>query len=150
MKLPRGICLAGAILALAATSQTRAGDPAVNPTGTWELKTLNASNQPPAILKLKLANGAVTGTLSRNAGAKIEQLPLEDTRLQGSELAFTVHVYTLHYEHNVLQPTDTNQVTVATYHGLITGDTIQGQVEKKSWREGASRTLAWEARRVRP
>ena len=135
---------------LAVTGLTlSAEDTAVNPTGTWELKTLNASNQPPSFLKLRLEGGKLTGTLSRNAGAKVEQLPLEDAQLKGSEISFAVHVYALHYENNVLQPTDTNKVTHSMYQGQISGDTIKGKVEKKSWREETSRTVDWEAKRVK-
>ena len=147
--MKRSICLTSALLFLAFTCHTRAEVPTVNPTGTWELRTLNASNQPPSLLKLKLEGGRLTGTLSRNAGSKLEQLPLEDAQLKGSEISFAVHVYALQYEHNVLQPTDTNKVTQSMFHGRLSEDTIKGQVEKKSWREEGNRTLDWEAKRIK-
>jgi hypothetical protein len=143
MKL--SICLTSALLFLVVTGCKESG---VNPTGTWELTTLNASNQPPSLLQLKLEGGKLTGTLSRNAGSKIELLPLEDAQLKGSEISFAVHVYALVYEKNVLQPTDTNKVTHSMFQGQINGDTITGKVERKSWLEGASRTVDWEAKRV--
>jgi hypothetical protein len=49
----------------------------------------------------------------------------------------------------VLQQTDTNKVTHSKFQGQIRGDTIKGTVEKKSWSEGNSRTLDWEAKRVK-
>jgi len=135
-------------LFLAITCQIR-GQSTVNPTGTWELKTPNATNASPSLLKLKLEGGKLTGTLSRNAGAKIEQLPLENAQLKGNAISFTVHVFALHYENNVLQPVDTNKVTHSIFQGQISGDTIKGKVEKKSWRDEASRVLNWEAKRVK-
>jgi hypothetical protein len=154
MKQHRILCATTALLALVLTGWTLCAGaqdkkPAVNPTGTWELKTLNAKGQAPQSLKLTLAGGKLTGTLSRNAGSKIEQLPLVDAKLNGSEISFATHVYALVYENNVLQQTDTNKFTHSKYQGQISGDTIQGKVEKKSWREEMSRTLDWEAKRVK-
>jgi hypothetical protein len=149
LKLYRSMGLTSTLLLLAFTSQVRAGEATVNPTGTWELRTGNATNQGPALLALKLEGGTLTGTLSRHAGSKIELLPLEDARLKGSEIAFDVHVYAMVYENNVLQPTDTNKVTHSMYRGQISGDSIKGKVEKKSWLEENSRTLDWEAKRVK-
>jgi hypothetical protein len=153
MKLHQILPSTTALLALVLTGSTLCAGaqdkkPAVNPTGTWEFKTLNAKGQPPQILKLTLTGGKLTGTLSRNAGSKVEQLPLEDAKLKGSEISFATHVYALVYENNVLQPTDTNKVTHSKFQGQISGDTIQGKVEKKSWREEESRTLDWQAKRV--
>jgi hypothetical protein len=150
MKIAQSLCGAGVLLFLAITgSSSNAADTAVNPAGTWELKTLNATNQPPSLLILKLEDGKLTGTLSRNAGSKVEQLPLEDAQLKGSEISFAVRVYALEYKNNVLQPTDTNKVTHSTFQGRISGDTIKGKVEKKSWVDETSRTLDWEAKRVK-
>lgn len=99
-------------------------------------------------MALKLEGGKLTGTLSRHASSKLELLPLEATQLKGNEIAFAVHVYAMVYENNVLQPTDTNKVTLSRYQGWISGDTIKGKVEKKSWLEENIRTLDWEAKRV--
>jgi hypothetical protein len=152
MRRNRILCSSAAALALvflSACSQKK--EPAVNPTGTWDLKTLSAGSQAvtPQTLSLKLEGGKLTGTLSRQAGAKLEQVPFDDAQLKGSEISFSLHVYALHYENNVLQPTDTNMVTYSTYQGQISGDTMKGKVEKKSWHEENSRTLDWEATRVK-
>ena len=157
MKLHRILCSTTALLALVLTGWTLCAGaqdkkPAINPTGTWELKTLSAGSQSaslPQILKLKLEGRELSGTLSHHAGAKIEQVPIEDAKLKGGEISFATHGYALVYENNVLQPTDTNKVTHSKFLGQISGDTIQGKVEKKSWREEASRTQDWEAKRVK-
>jgi hypothetical protein len=79
-----------ALLALALTGLTfRAGaqdkEAAVNPAGTWKSITLGATGQVASsqTLKLKQEGGKLTGTLSRQAGSKVEQLPLEDAKLNG-------------------------------------------------------------------
>jgi hypothetical protein len=145
-----------ALLALALTGLTvRAGaqdkQPAVNPTGTWESKMLTATGQAPSsqTLKLKLEGGKLTGTLSRQAGGKLEQLPLEDAKLKGSDISFATHNFAVSYLNNVLQPTDTNKWSHSEYRGKISGDIIKGKIERKSWNTETSRTLDWEAKRVK-
>src|ERR1035438_639568 len=103
-----------AVLALALTGlMLRAGaestELAINPTGNWKLITgTNAAS--PQTLKLKMEGEKVTGTLSRQAGDKVEQLPLENGMLRGSEITFGTHSYAVTYIKNVRQPTDTNKV----------------------------------------
>lgn len=145
-----------ALLALALTGLTfRAGaqdkEPAVNPTGTWKSITLGATGQVAAsqTLKLKVEGGKLAGTLSRQAGSKVEQLPLQDAKLNGSDISFATHNYAVSYENNVLQPTDTNKWSHSKYQGTISGDTIKGKIERNSWNAENSRTLDWEARRVK-
>ena len=88
IKLPQSLCVKTALLILAATSQTfGAGEPAVNPTGTWELTISTSTTQTRLAgqtLKLKLDGENLTGTLSRNAGGKIEQLAIEKGKLNGN------------------------------------------------------------------
>jgi hypothetical protein len=143
-----------ALLALALTSLAlRAGaqdkGSVVNPTGTWNLTTLSATGQPasPQTLKLKLEGGRLTGTLNRQAGHKVEQLPLEDVKLKGSDLSFATHNYAVVYVHNVLQPTDTNKWSHSKFQGTISGDTIKGKIERHSYM-GNNHTLDWEAKRM--
>jgi len=99
-------------------------------------------------LKLKVEGGKLTGTLGRQAGYKVEQLPLQDAKLKGSDISFATHNYAVSYENNVLQPTDTNKWSHSKYQGTISGDTIKGKIERKSWNTENSRTLDWEAKRV--
>jgi len=82
-----------------------------------------------------------------DAGGKIEQLPIEDAKLKGSEISFATRHYALVYENNVLQPTDTNKVTHSKFQGQISGDTIKGKVKREYM--GNSRTQDWEAKRVK-
>ena len=120
---------------------------AINPPGTWKLTTgTNAAS--PQTLKLKLEGEKVTGTLSRQAGDKVEQLPIENGMLTGSAITFGTHSYAVSYIKNVRQPTDTNKVSISKYQGTISGDTIKGKVERHSFM-GGDRTLDWQAKRVR-
>jgi len=127
-----------------------AGEPAVNPTGTWRSTISSTKTQAPSAgqtLRLKLERDRLSGTLSRVAGGKIEQLPIEDAKLKGSEISFATRHYALVYENNVLQPTDTNKVTHSKFQGQISGDTIKGKVKREYM--GNSRTQDWEAKRVK-
>ena len=98
------------MLALAAVGwppgdATAAETPAVNPTGTWKLaytsspytdpakKESNPSDKKPAWqpnLRLKLAGGKLTGTLSRRRVQVEIEMPIQDAKLNASEISFTV------------------------------------------------------------
>ena len=141
-----------ALLALALTGFTfRAGAESTkfdaNPTGTWKLIT-GTNTAPPQTLKLKVEGGKLTGTLSRQAGYQLEQLPLEDAKLKGTEITFATHSYAVSYIKNVLQPTDTNKWSHSKFHGTISGSTINGKVDKESWIANTRRTLDFQAKRV--
>ena len=142
------------LLALALTGLTfRAGaadtGAAVNPSGTWSLTTTSGTNvTSPQTLKLKLEGGKLTGTLSRQAGYKVEQLPLLDAKIKGSEISFATHNYAVSYVNKVQQPTDTNKWSHSKFQGAISGDTMKGKVERESFMTSL-RTLDWEAKRVK-
>jgi hypothetical protein len=148
MKIKHSICITAALLFLAAT--VTAEDTAANPAGTWNVtyihdgKTLTYH----PILKLKVAGEDVTGTLSRAAGSKTEELVLEKGKLNGSDISFSTHYFTLLYDHNVLQPTDTNKVTHVVFKGKISGDTIKGEFEKQ-YMDNSPTKDQWEAKRVK-
>jgi hypothetical protein len=120
---------------------------AINPTGTWKVSFDKQTNSP--TLKLKLAGDKLTGTMSRQAGYKVEQTPIQDGKLKGDEISFATHVFALSYVNNVLQPPDTNKMMHSKFQGKISGDTIKGTVERESTTTGTVRTLDWEAKRVR-
>ena len=145
------VLLALALTGLAFRSGAQDKKAAVNPTGTWKSITLGATGQVASsqTLKLKVEGGKLTGTLSRQAGSKVEQLPLQDATLNGSNISFATHNYAVSYVDNVLQPTDTNKWSHSKYQGTISGDTIKGKIERNSWNAENSRTLDWEARRVK-
>ena len=152
MKLPPRIYVEAFALTLATTGlalRVGAADDklAVNPTGTWKVTFPNQTNGP--TLKLKLQGDKLTGTMSRQAGGKIEQLTLEDGKLNGDEISFLTRHFATVYIKNVLQPTDTNQVTLSSYRGKISGDIIKGKVEKDTRGTFANvRTQDWEAKRL--
>ena len=134
-----------ALAALLATARAADDKAVIDPTGTWKVTIGKGTYEP--TLKLKAAGDKVTGTMSRAAGNKIEQITLEDGKLNKDEIAFTTHVFALVYQNNVLQPPDTNQMSHSKYRGKIVGDTIKGKVERES-SVGNARTLDWEAKRV--
>jgi hypothetical protein len=152
MRIPLPICVTAFALALAVTGlvlRVGAADEksAINPTGTWKVTSSNQTNSP--TLKLKLQGDKLTGTMSRQAGYKVEELTLENGKLKGDEISFATRHFALVYVKNVLQPTDTNQVTLSTYRGKISGDSIKGKVERDTRGTFANvRTLDWEAKRV--
>ena len=74
-----------------------------------------------------MEGGKLTGTLSRQAGSKVEQLPLQDATLNGSNISFATHNYAVSYVDNVLQPTDTNKWSHSKYQGAISGDTSKAK-----------------------
>jgi hypothetical protein len=157
MKSRPHISLATLILALAAAGwppgdATAAETPAINPTGTWKLaytsngytdpakKESNASDKKPAWqpnLRLKLAGGKLTGTLSRRRAQVEIEMPLQDAKLNASEISFTVAT-----------PPESGQgpSMVRKFHGKITGDLIKGTVDVV-WSENFTRD--WEAKRVK-
>ena len=133
-------------LILALSGLVRAQSAKSDPTGTWQTtEGTNSINK--RILKLKLEGGQLTGTLSRQAGSKVEQLPLQDAKLNGTDISFATHNYAVSYVDNVLQPTDTNKWSHSKYQGTISGDTIKGKIERQSYL-GNNHTLGWEAKRV--
>ena len=135
-------------LILALSGLVRAQNAKSDPTGTWQMtEGTNSTNK--RTLKLKVEGGKLTGTLSRQAGSKVEQLPLQDAKLKGTDISFATHNYAVSYENNVLQPTDTNKWSHSKYQGTISGDTIKGKIERTSWNTENSRTLDWEAKRVK-
>jgi hypothetical protein len=144
--------LTAALLALALTGLTahvgaQNVASAINPTGTWKLTTSTNVNSSQT-LKLKLEAGKLSGTLSRQAGNQVEQLPLLSPKLTGNEISFETHNYAVSYVNKVRQPTDTNKWSHSRFQGAINGDTIIGKVERESFMTGR-RTLDFEAKRVR-
>jgi len=139
--------LALAVVALTWGADAESTELAVNPTGTWQL-TEGTNVTSPRTLKLRREGDKLTGTLSRQAGYKVEQLPLLQGKIAGNEIRFETHNYAVSYVNKVLQPTDTNKWSHAQYQGAVNGDTIKGTVERDSF-TGHKHTLDFEAKRVR-
>ena len=77
-------------LILALSGLVRAQNAKSDPTGTWQMtEGTNSTNK--RTLKLKLEGGQLTGTLSRQAGYKVEHLPQEDAMLKGRDISFATH-----------------------------------------------------------
>jgi|SRR5208282_3326984 len=148
MKIQPSICLTTALLILAITGPTvRAGEPAVNPTGTWKVTvvTTNTQARPAAqTLKLKLDGGTLTGTFSYNSSptvngkARVSELPITEAKLQGDEISFN-------FSHPPAAGNGPN--ANYSYQGKISGDTIKGTFTTE-W-TGQTRTRGWEAERVK-
>jgi hypothetical protein len=145
MKLQQGICLTIALLALTvmAPALISAGEPAVNPTGTWKVTyTLDGKTQTyQPTLKLKQEGDKLTGTFTRRRGQQDIEMALEDVKLEASEIPFTVSV-----------SGSGGATVVRKFHGKIAGDTIKEGTVKEIW-NGEDRTsehpLHWEAKRVK-
>ena len=146
MKLQQNICLTTALLVLAVTGPTlRAGEPAVNPTGTWKVTyTRDGKSQTyQPTLKLKLEGDKLTGTFTRRRGQQDIEMVLEDVKLEASEISFMV---------TIRPESGDGPNMVRKFHGKIAGDTIKEGTVKEDW-NGQDPTLdhplLWEAKRVK-
>jgi hypothetical protein len=145
MKLQQSICQTIALLALTvmAPALISAGEPAVNPTGTWKVTyTFDGKTQTyQPTLKLKQEGDKLTGTFTRRRGQQDIEMALEDVKLEASEISFTVSV-----------SGSGGATVVKKFHGKIAGDTIKEGTVKEIW-NGEDRTsehpLHWEAKRVK-
>ena len=129
---------------LAVTGLTvSAGEPAVNPTGTWRVTyTLDGKTQTyEPTLKLKQEGDKLTGTFTRRHSQQDIEMALEDVKLEASEISFTVSI-----------SGSGGATVVRKFHGKIAGDTIKEGTVKETW-NGEDRTsehpLHWEAKRAK-
>jgi hypothetical protein len=147
MKLQRLVCLAAAMLFMAAACPIQAAEPAVNPVGTWKVTVITTNPQARSAaqtLKLKLDGGTLTGSLTYNSSptvngkALVSELPITEAKLQGDEISFN-------FTH---PPSAGNGPNAAySYQGKISGDKIKGTYTME-WM-GQSRTKEWEAERLK-
>jgi len=116
--------------------------------GTWKI-TPKASAPPGSgpTLKFKSDGAKLTGTCTMIKNSQPVKRPREGINLRGNEIAFTTRMAAAFYQNGVLQPDQTNMVSVARYQGLVQGDSIKGKVEKEYL--GQKNTSEWEAKRVR-
>jgi len=133
---------------LAVTGLTlSAGEPDVNPTGTWKVTISGDKTQAlPAVptLKLKLSGDTLTGTLSYrsspvvNGKSQVSELPITEAKLQGNDISF-----------NFTHPPAFGKGPNATYsyQGKISGDTIKGTFTSE-WM-GNTNTKDWQAERIK-
>lgn len=129
--------LALTALALPLGCGVGAAKPTVNPAGAWKLAAgTNSQTDFQPTLTIRRAGGKLVGGLSHRTGSRIEDRPLQDVRLEGSELFFTVTI-----DSSGGGPTMTR-----SYQGTISGDTIKGKIDIEFG--GETRTRDWEAKRV--
>ena len=105
---------------------------AADPTGTWTWSqpapgAAAFASSREATLVLEVRDGFVTGSLSEVDG---ESTPIEDARLQGDNLSFTVSS-SLH--------------GTVSYSGRIDDDTIRGSMVIPGIAGGEDRTIDWVA-----
>jgi hypothetical protein len=111
--------------------------PTVDPAGTWKLAANpNSKVGFQQTLKIRLEGGRLAGTLSYTANSRVDERVLEDVKLQGDELFFTV---------SIPPAAGSGATTTRRYQGKITGDTIKGKCDVK-W-AGEPYTRDWEAKR---
>ena len=129
--------VACAVLALGAAVQSQAADSKADPTGTWTWTTPGRNGGPDrkSTLKLKLDGDKVTGTVTSpgRQGGQAQDTAIEDGKLKGEELSFSV-----------TREVNGNKFT-AKYSGKLAGDTIKGKSE--SQRDNQPVTRDWVARK---
>ena len=103
----------------------------VNATGTWKWTFSGPNGQTrESTLKLNVADGKLTGTISGRQGA---ETAIENATLSGDDIAFTV-----------TRERDGRKMT-AKYAGKISGDVIKGKIERDFG--GQPQTRDWEAKK---
>jgi hypothetical protein len=113
--------------------------PTAEAAGTWKLAAnTNSQTGFQQTLKIRRAGGRLAGTLSHTANARVEERVLEDVKLQGSELFFTV---------TIPPASGSGPGFTRRYRGEISGDAIKGKCDIQ-W-AGQPYTRDWEAKRVR-
>jgi hypothetical protein len=112
--------------------------PTADAVGTWKLAAnpnSKAGFQP--TLKIRLEGGRLAGTLSQNPDPRYKDRVLEDVKLQGSELSFTV---------TIPAASGSGPNVTRKYQGKISGETIKGKCDI-AW-AGQPYSKDWEATRV--
>ena len=119
---------------------------AIDPTGTWKIVRINPQTKTRSseqILKLKLKDGKLTGTISgrssSNGKTNLFEWALKETKLQGGDVSFTV-------THAPVLGEGPDSTTV--YEGRITGEIMKGKHELELY--GRTFNGEWEAKRVTP
>ncbi len=125
----RELLALGLVLALLG-SVSLAADKA-DPTGTWKWSVTFKDNKFDLILKLKLTDNKLSGTIM--GGRSNQEVKIDDATFKDGEVAFSV-----------TRERD-GQKMVTKYKGKLDGDTITGKANIE--RNGQTRTRDWEAKR---
>jgi hypothetical protein len=101
-----------------------------DPTGTWKWSQTRGDQTREVTLKLKLAEGKLTGAMS---GRNNTETQIEDGKFENGKVSF-----------KLTREFNGNKV-VSLYNGELKEDTIKGTVETE--RDGQKRSRDWEAKR---
>jgi hypothetical protein len=118
---------------------------AIDPTGTWKVVKINPETKSKGseqTLKLRLDGGKLSGTItgrsSNNGKVRIFEWAIKDTKLQGSNITFSV-------THAPVTGSGPDSTTM--YEGKITGDAMKGKLEIEL--SGQTFSGEWEAKRAK-
>jgi hypothetical protein len=124
------LTLLGFVLGLFGVVGLAAADDKADPTGTWKFKVKYGNKEVEQTLKLKSADGKLTGTIS-GGGKKGKDTDIENGTFKKGEVSFTV------------TRERKGEKTTMTYTGKLTGDAIKGSIAV----EGKDDKIDWEAKR---
>jgi len=135
--------LAMAAVVCSPNESTAAEQSAIDPTGTWKVTKINPETKSKVsekTLKLKLdgdkLSGTITGRSSINGKVRIFEWGIKYSKLQGSDITFTV---------THAPVTGSGPDSTTTYEGKLTGDSMSGKMETE-W-NGHTFKSEWEAKR---
>jgi hypothetical protein len=107
----------------------RAEDAKTDPTGTWTWTIERNGQSRTTTLKLKMAEGKLTGKISGRGG----ETDIEDAKVKGDEVTFSV-----------TREFNGNKMT-QKYSGKLKDNSIKGKIEFE--RDGQTQSRDWEAKR---
>ena len=125
------LALAVGILVTAVGPAVFAADSA-DPTGTWKWTVTYNNQSREMTLKLKLADGKLTGSVPGRDG---KETPITDAECKDGQVKFTV-----------VREREGRKMT-SKYQGKVSGDTIKGTIERE--RDGKPVKTEWEAKRAK-
>lgn len=129
-----GAAFFAAIISSAGAFAAPAGETDVTGTWTWTLKGRGGKTAEET-LKLEVKDGLLTGTIG---GGAIPEAPISEAVLKGDAISFSV-----------VRRYGANSFTTK-YTGKVKGDTISGSYRGVRARGGETRSVNWEAQRVKP
>lgn len=101
-----------------------------DPNGTWKYEVMFGDNKFEQTVKLKFADGKLTGT---HIGRNNNETAIDDGKFKDGEVSFS-----LTREFN-------GQKRTSKFKGKLDGDSIKGKIEFE--RDGSTNTIDWDAKR---
>ncbi len=112
----------------------------VDPSGAWKLSSnTNSAKAFQQTLTIRRDNGHFAGTLTYQGTLKVLERAIQDVKVQGDELSFTV---------TIPSTTGSGPDTTRKYRGKISGDSIVEGVCDVTW-AGLPYSRDWNAKRVK-